>query len=493
MATLYFDKFAGGNVDANWQTLGNWWLNRAATIPATSLPTSSDDVVMLTICSENTGSEPTVNTAILEDNFSINLTVTNGMTVINSSGVDTAIYSSITGNVIFEDDTQLDGTGTINGNASFTENSRNRGTVTGTITYNGFTGTDYLGVTYTSGRVSKFYFNGAEDISNEATPDWQTLGNWWMDQAWTIPVTGLPTSADNVVIGNMNNGNGIGNIVNSGSEPTVNSVLFFGYSSIGSSSFRFNMDISVLGVFVTYALGSMPFGSYGGGPGIGYTITGDLLAIYSEVNDGTVVGDCEFFQSSATSVTITGNVLLRQSLIANATTITGNIVIDTDAGMMTEPFMDSNYTASYDGDPQKTSRIGNTAGNGDTIVINGNCTFHNYSMFWDGTINGNCTFLDKSHNTRGVINGTATYSLSAAEEQIKRGMMITPYDVGGYSPGNPYSGMGYNVNNPSAILGEIDATTISYSGNGVDLNSVNGELTVSVKKGINGSSILGVI
>lgn len=67
--------------------------------------------------------------------------------------------------------------------------------------------------------MATFYFNGAADLAaNAANPpvymDWQTLGNWWMNAACTVPATGLPTSTDDVVLL-------IYLMVNSGSAITV--------------------------------------------------------------------------------------------------------------------------------------------------------------------------------------------------------------------------------------------------------------------------------
>ena len=56
MATLYFN----GAVDNNWNTLGNWWTNSGLSIQATSLPSSSDSVIILEDVDSNSGSEPTV-------------------------------------------------------------------------------------------------------------------------------------------------------------------------------------------------------------------------------------------------------------------------------------------------------------------------------------------------------------------------------------------------------------------------------------------------
>lgn len=62
MANLYFN----GAVDNNWATLGNWWLDAGGSVPAANLPTSVDDVQIVSgaTVSSNSGSVPTVDTMI---------------------------------------------------------------------------------------------------------------------------------------------------------------------------------------------------------------------------------------------------------------------------------------------------------------------------------------------------------------------------------------------------------------------------------------------
>jgi phage baseplate assembly protein gpV len=71
MATLYYDNDTG---DYDWATLGNWRLDNftGTRVPATSLPTSSDDVVVAADVWTNAGSAPTVaNLTVLGGNFAI--------------------------------------------------------------------------------------------------------------------------------------------------------------------------------------------------------------------------------------------------------------------------------------------------------------------------------------------------------------------------------------------------------------------------------------
>lgn len=56
--------------------------------------------------------------------------------------------------------------------------------------------------------MATLYFNAAVDN------DWNTLGNWWEDDQFTIAASALPTSSDSVIVNASLTSN-------SGSEPTV--------------------------------------------------------------------------------------------------------------------------------------------------------------------------------------------------------------------------------------------------------------------------------
>jgi hypothetical protein len=175
MATLYFNAA----VNDNWATLGNWWLNDSFTIPAESLPTSFDNVIVgnnlntYVIISSNSGSEPTVaNLTLNVAGIYINITVT-GQAIFNGclgAGAGSHFINTMTvgGDVDFNDCSYAQGTlncigvvtfnqnayntgfisdatfndsssnigGTVTGDAIFNDISGNNGTVTGDVTFN---------------------------------------------------------------------------------------------------------------------------------------------------------------------------------------------------------------------------------------------------------------------------------------------------------------------------------------------------------------------
>ena len=192
MATLYYNAA----VDTDWDELGNWWTNAGLSTQATTLPTSSDDVILTGSVVTNTGGALEVNTlAMIAVSggyaLGVDITISGG----GYSGVFTNSYigaaatvtgncefigsqagavgaasnsGTITGNALFTGDVgvlpcvvaaPVENIGTVSGNAVFNGNSRNAstGTVTGSCTfsdnsyndgtvnaglttYNGFTG-----------------------------------------------------------------------------------------------------------------------------------------------------------------------------------------------------------------------------------------------------------------------------------------------------------------------------------------------------------------
>ena len=234
--------------------------------------------------------------------------------------------------------------------------------------------------------MATFYFNAAVD--NE----WQTLGNWWMDDNFTTQATALPTSVDDVIA--------TASITsNSGSEPTV-------------ANFTFN-DPNGNGPLISISItvnGDATFNdsSYNNGG----TVTGDATFNDSSFNYGTVTGDATFNDSSFNYGTVTGNATFNDSSTNNGT-VTGNAT-----------FNDTSLNSG---------------------TVNGDAVFNDSSSNFYSTVNGDAVFNDSSSNS-GTVNGDATFSLSAASNQIAAG----------------WSG--------------------SY-----------GSVSFAYEKGINGSSILGVI
>jgi hypothetical protein len=90
MATLYYNNA----IDTDWNTLGNWWTNSSFTTPASSLPTSADDVVVSANCLSNSGDDPTVNSMVVNGSSRINITITvNYSCIFNEDSYNTGVLN----------------------------------------------------------------------------------------------------------------------------------------------------------------------------------------------------------------------------------------------------------------------------------------------------------------------------------------------------------------------------------------------------------------
>jgi hypothetical protein len=125
---MYFNSGAAGG---GWETLGNWFMNEGFTDPAVSLPTSSDSVFLFG-WPTNSGPQPTVVNLTTGANVDMDITVT-GNAVFNACGVGGGYTLTNTGLATFDGGTS---SGTVTGNATFTNGAQNQGTVGGNATFN---------------------------------------------------------------------------------------------------------------------------------------------------------------------------------------------------------------------------------------------------------------------------------------------------------------------------------------------------------------------
>jgi hypothetical protein len=156
-ATLYFD----GAVDGDWAEIGNWWLDAAYTVPATSLPAASDNVFVNATLGLNSGDPVTVaNLTVVGVTFSMDITVT-GMATFSGGGLVGSV--TLTGNAVFNDN--ADNAATVVGNATFNDGSYLSGTVNGNATFNdGSSMLDILGTPTVTGNAT-FTLSAVPDTS----------------------------------------------------------------------------------------------------------------------------------------------------------------------------------------------------------------------------------------------------------------------------------------------------------------------------------------
>lgn len=251
--------------------------------------------------------------------------------------------------------------------------------------------------------------------------DWNVLANWYQDAAGLTPATALPGPSDDVVLMGY-----VGE--NSGPAIVVNSILV--------------SNGAVLGVFGSVTVAN------------GVTADG-----YSGIEFATVNGDVTFNGNSlvGTGLTVTGTVTLNDySAVYNDFTVGGAMIFNDVAGHVggtitgSPVFNDTSRNGSVIiGDPV----FNGTADNGDGVggTVQGNPTFNN-SAYNSGTCtNGLATFNDESYNIgavydavfndtsynvsnvdgnawfndtssqSGSVNGTASFTLQNAEHQMRQG------------------------------------------------------------------------
>lgn len=281
--------------------------------------------------------------------------------------------------------------------------------------------------------MATFYFNGAADLAAALPTDWQTLGNWWMNDTFTTPATSLPTSMDDVIA--------VASIsTNSGSEPTVANFTMYEPSLAAQVYLQITLTVTGTAAFYDTA-------------GNASALTGNCVFHDRASAAGAINGHCTFYDTATAygyNFVITGNCTVNDFATIQAGTVVGSIAFNDYASLV-----------------------------GDITVQNGICTF-NDSAFCDNypSITGDVRFNDTATTRRiygldyGVspprlspatwilpgygarITGTCTYSLSAATWNLKAGGLMPQSPEDGYS---------------------LVTVSIDY------------------EKGINGSSILGIV
>jgi hypothetical protein len=246
MATLYYNAA----VDTDWNTLGNWWSDSIYSVPATSLPSSADDVIMIADCLTNSGSGAIVNTltfdggpfngsvsggtatlginitviqvseyytiAMIIDAFltgtltaskvyltgsyysGINNGIINGSVLLNSLGYNNG---TINGNATFGAGGYNNGSGSVNGNAIFEASSVNEGYIGNNATF-----IDMINYGYVNGNA--IFYGGATNsntINQHATFNDYSYNNFggavtgdatFNDSSYNDGVTGNATFND---------------------------------------------------------------------------------------------------------------------------------------------------------------------------------------------------------------------------------------------------------------------------------------------------------
>lgn len=338
--------------------------------------------------------------------------------------------------------------GYVTGNAEFNDNSIKRGNVTGTITWNS---------SYPSDGSLTYYF------TDTAAPpgEWTNLGNWWLDSSFTVPVNsviGLPTSIDTTYI--------FRTVYNNvGSTPTVKN-LIVGDSSYANINVEININVENSATFNNGAKFA-----YNGNKSLllseNKTVTFNSNSdCYGTINsiDGTslvnIVIDSAFVGLAfAPWGSLRGNIILQgsnPSISADATISSGSTVT-----------INSGYFFSYNRAVTNFSNI--------TIVVNndrplGPTSTNSYSSVMFS--NCNITFNDTSYSSA-VLNINSC-SLTFNDDSYNKAYYG---DVYAYLTNDGSILNTYQFNHNSRNYGFI-ALNVTWNNGG---------------KGINGSSILGIV
>jgi hypothetical protein len=181
MATFYFN----GAVDSNWDTLGNWWTDNNHTIPALALPTSSDSAIIS--YGIDSGNEPTILNLTVNGAYISTITITVTGNAIFNLGSSLRQSAQLNGNVTFNGASFIDGTGAVVvGDVIFNTGSFNGGYIDGNATFNG----DSYNQATIDGNATfnnSSYNNVLDSISGTITVggirEWE--GTWWINNVQT--------------------------------------------------------------------------------------------------------------------------------------------------------------------------------------------------------------------------------------------------------------------------------------------------------------------
>lgn len=492
----------GGN--GNWDDPFAWWTDSGHTTQASYIPSSLDDVVI-----ENSyvNISATVNSATVETNFftspyvlTVNGTITfnngslgdtyspavvsasvavfnNSTEIRNSSSSltttdyvefnDSSInYGSInsTNPVIFRDSSSNASGGYVTNNADFYDTSTNAGTINGNATVysphpapfdsnGGNTGTVSGTISYSGYSARTVYYGGSTN------GDWATLTNWWDNDTFTTQAAYVPdgtVSIDNVVIsGNIS-------MVMTGPNPPVVNALTMNSGDISISvtcaSAQFNNSSTCSGTLtINDPVGTITFSDVSSNTSMGSvtTLTGEVIFEDSSTNSGMVTttnGNINIYYpvvipmggtlspgfgasvvyfnypsyfNDTSSGTFDGNwnTSANWYLDPSNNISAGSVPTETYPGI--NVILQTSITNSTGGSPTAynlSCGVNSSLTLNVAVIVNGLATFENNGTLGSSaTITGNALFKDTSTCQGGIITGTATFTLTSAAEMIYNG------------------------------------------------------------------------
>lgn len=496
--TLYFYN----NMSTDWGTVTNWWVDYSHTQQADSIPTSTQDVILDSDVTSDSSGTATANNIIVNyygintGRLLISATVT-ANTIFNTStyyGDGTNSITLTSPAVEFNGDSYLAANASIVGNVNFYDTSANNGSITGDATVysnhavpfdssHGNTGTISGSIIYSgySPRTVYYYHTSSSD-------DWGYISNWYYGSGGTggnvdyIPngdvaldtviveaSIGSNVYGYNTVVGSLSAGGSvwIGISISCGEANFTDSFIFgYGDPNAVLSHLTATNNITFNDLSSNEGIINAPYPAY------------PVEFTDSSTNDGTINGDVDVYYPSEKPVggTVNGTVIYY-----GYTLYFGGMANDGDWNNPNNWYLDANNSSPYNDIPSDVipyqdvvlqysviasnqppypgviegvpSAYDLLCSGGSvfieeiSIIIYNLATFENGGYIGtNGTITGDAIFKDYSTNQFGNITGTATFTLSAAETMITNG-----YD-GTY--GNIEFQYGKGVNG-SSILGLV--------------------------------------
>lgn len=351
--------------------------------------------------------------------------------------------------------------------------------------------------------MATLYFNNAVDSN------WSELGNWWTNSGHTSAAAGLPTSSDSVVASGNINGN-------AGSMPTV--VNFTTFASLA-------IQITVTGVATfSGSAANLTNQNSTGGEVIGNCVfqNGAKLWQYATVTGNATFHDTALahMQSSITgNVTVTASTFDEYPLLMDPASIGGTITFSSatpvvfnlayyaigsaNSMVIAVPavgqFTGGAPTWNFGNSDIRQALPGNVVLSGNSFIganVGGNLTVDGGVMGSApsfGTVSGNATFTNNAVFNNGTVSGNATFNSSArVSGDLPYGSAFNYPTVNGTatftgSGSYPIWGTFYGP----LVMDVASAKTLLERNN--EGNYTDGTVTITYEKGVNGSSILGVV
>lgn len=392
--------------------------------------------------------------------------------------------------------------------------------------------------------MATLYWNDDPAKGGADDGDWNTVANWFTNANCTTAAGAKPTTSDSVVVLRG------GPYTNSGSEPTIvnltaaNVPTAINITVTGTATYT-GTDNSpqnwstITGNVVfssgarlvssTQVIGTATFN--GGFLDSGATVTGTAIFTNGAENNGTVTGSATFSNGSANLSTVSVNATFNDTSYSGSFSTVNGVATFTAStfnlsssvrhpwrGTLGSVVLSSptqvtiNVTSGDNFYPMDMTNFTFTGGlpiwnvsGASTIIgdiysyygaastqIRGHATFSGGSTLGGGILSGSAKFIGSNH-FYGEINGNTEYT-SASLAQGSAG--------GGHPDGNPRVASGYTA----AFTGSSYCQYFTANGpvtfditsaeqtldNGVN-NGFYSTLTITYGKGVNGSSILGVV